>query len=90
MSLPSNFERDFLMACRYGYYVLNQSVLPDWAYDAEEHRYHETHPRLPVGSSLAADYTPAQRALCLYLLLSGRSAEAVPPPNAPVAGEELL
>ena len=88
MSLPTCFERDFLMACRYGYYVLSQSVLPDWAYDEEERRYHATHPRLPVGSSLAADYTPAQRALCLYLLLSGRSAAAVP--HQPVAGEELL
>ena len=88
MSIPTSFELDFLMACRYGYYVLSQSVLPDWAYDAEERRYHATHPRLPVGSSLAADYTAAQRALCLYLLLSGRSAAAVPP--QPVAGEELL
>ena len=88
MSLPTCFERDFLMACRYGYYVCGQSVLPDWAYDAEEHRYHKTHPRLPVGSSLAADYTAAQRALYLYLMLSGRSAAAVPP--QPVYGEELL
>ena len=76
------------MACRYGYYVLNRPVLPDWAYDAEEHRYHEAHPRLPVGSSLAADYTDAQRALYRYLMLSGRSAAAVP--HQPVAGEELL
>ena len=68
--------------------MLNRPVLPDWAYDAEEHRYHEAHPRLPVGSSLAADYTPAQRALYLYLMLSGRSAAAVP--HQPVAGEELL
>lgn len=72
---------DFLLACRYAYYVLGQSILPDTEYDALEAQWYVDnqdmknevlgvpHPlRLP-GSDRKEDYPDHIRALAIYYLL---------------------
>lgn len=98
MILPEiDFERDLLLAFRYSYYCLHQNIIPDADYDAREQEYHRTHPRLPVGSDLKEEYSPAVRALAMYFLFSrGPAPEPVrhPVPRKKPApqpsGEELL
>lgn len=79
--MPTDFETDLLRAAQYAYYVVHQPFLDDADFDAREAEYELDHDPLPVGSDQAEDYTPAQRALALYFLLSGRRV---------TAGEELL
>lgn len=75
ISLPvSDFELDLIMACRYSYYCLARSLVPDEHYDRLEREYRLIHGDvLPVGSESKDSYTPAQRALALYFNLSGHS-----------------
>lgn len=89
------FERDILMALRYCYYVKHTSILTDSEYDAMEAEYRDLYGDLPVGSDRPEDYTPAQRALALYLLFA--LCPVVPAvrkksgsKQAEVDGEELL
>ena len=72
---PTEFERDFLMACRYAYYCCACSIVDDHEYDMREKDYEMVNGDLPVGSSDKDSYTPAQRALALYFLLSGRAVD---------------
>lgn len=81
MSAPSDFDTDLLRAAQYAYYVQAHPFMSDFDFDAREAEYEVTHGPLPVGSDKAEDYTPAQRALALYFLMSGRSVSS---------GEELL
>ena len=67
---------DFVMACRFGYYLHAQSYVPDATYDQLEREAREIadfdHPVHEVGSSKMDDYEsyPAHvRALSLYLRL---------------------
>ncbi len=71
----SDFDLDMVMACRYAYYVLHKSLIPDEAYDALEKDYTLVNGPISVGSEKKADYTEAQRSLALYFLFSGRSVE---------------
>lgn len=78
----SDFDRDFLFACRYAYYCLHRNIIPDDHYDQLEKRYRLEHGEegtkcLPVGSSNKEDYTEAQKALAMYFIFSGRSAAPV-------------
>lgn len=66
------FELDMLMACRYTYYCKAVSLIPDQDYDQREAEWELEHGPLPVGSAKPESYTPAQRALALYFMLSGR------------------
>lgn len=67
-----SFDHDFLMACRYGYYVTHMHIVDDRYYDELEDNYKMINGDVPVGSERPEDYTPAQRALYLYFALSGR------------------
>jgi NAD-dependent DNA ligase len=60
---------DILMAYRFGYYCRAISLLPDEAYDRLEAEFTVLNGPLPPGSDNEASYTPAQRALFLYLAL---------------------
>lgn len=67
---------DFLLACRYAYYVLGQSILPDTEYDALEAQwlceakdFTITHPLHLPGSDRKEDYPDHIHALALYYLL---------------------
>lgn len=78
----SNFDRDMIMAARYAYYVCQRPFLEDQHYDEMEAEFRLVHGEYelpPVGSEYAHHYTPAQRSLALYFLLSGRGLE--PPPT---------
>lgn len=83
----TDFELDMLMACRYAYYCCAFSIVPDTEYDRMEKDYVMVCGELPVGSSSKESYTPAQRALALYFMLSGRTVARAP--RVPT-GEELL
>jgi NAD-dependent DNA ligase len=74
MKIPlSDCTLDFLMACRYAYYCKAVQLVPDREYDRLEDEYEaDTGAEMPVGSSQESSYTPAQRALFLYMVLSGR------------------
>ena len=67
----SDFELDFLMACRCAYYCDAISIISDQDYDEQQKEYELLNDPLPVGSSLKEDYTPAQRALAIYFIFSG-------------------
>ena len=87
MKVPlSSFDTDMIMALRCAYYVHSVSVVPDHEYDAMEKEHELLHGPLPVGSDQRESYTPAQRALCMYFIFSGRFVKAKP--AAP--GAELL
>lgn len=80
VSLPvSDFDRDFLFACRYAYYCLGRNIVTDQHYDELEKRYKLEHgeAKLPVGSDKKEDYTEAQRSLTMYFLFSARSVTPV-------------
>lgn len=66
---------DLIMAHRYLYYVLSESVLLDYDYDMLERKARaalpDTSPVQGIGSSLASSYTPAQVALAERLLAAG-------------------
>lgn len=74
MKIPlSDCTLDFLMACRYAYYCKAMQLIPDREYDRLEDEYEaDTGAEMPVGSSQESSYTPAQRALFLYMVFSGR------------------
>jgi hypothetical protein len=69
---PTPFDLDMLMAARYAYYVKSMTIMDDRHYDDLESSYALLNGPLPVGSDRAEDYSPAQRALALYFMLSGR------------------
>lgn len=73
-SKPTDFDLDFLMACRFAYYCRAYPIIEDTDYDEREAEYCLLNGPLPVGSSKPEDYTDAQRALALYFMLSGRVA----------------
>jgi NAD-dependent DNA ligase len=81
MTATDRYDADLLMAARFAYYVRHLPFLSDQAYDALEREYEAAHPRLPVGSEDPADYTPAQRALALYFLLSQCEPDPTPLDN---------
>jgi hypothetical protein len=71
--LPSDFDLDLIMAYRCAYYCHGRSLIPDEDYDREEKEYAMVNGPLPnIGSDKKMDYTPAQRALCMYFLFSNR------------------
>jgi len=72
---PTPFDLDMIMAARYAYYVKSMSIISDKHYDDLESSYALLNGPLPVGSDRAEDYSPAQRSLALYFLLSGRHYE---------------
>lgn len=75
---PTLFDLDILMAARYAYYVKAFSIMSDKQYDDLEALYEITHGAIDSpGSDKAEDYSPAQRALALYFLLSGRAFESL-------------
>lgn len=75
---PTLFDLDMIMAARYAYYVKSFSIMSDKHYDDLEALYTLTHGEIPsVGSDRAEDYTPAQRAIALYFLMSGRAYESL-------------
>lgn len=66
--LPPTFERDVLRALQLSYYVDSISIIGDYDFDEMELAYkEETGQALPVGSDNLNDYSPAERALALYL-----------------------
>ena len=67
----TSFDLDFLMACRYAYYVKAVNLIPDHEYDRLEKEYELLNDPLPVGSDQESSYSEAQRALALYFLFSG-------------------
>jgi len=71
-ALPSDFDRDMLMALRYAYYAHTRSIVTDQEYDRMEAEYELLNGKLPVGSSSPDSYTPAQRSLAMYFLFSSR------------------
>lgn len=76
MTATTRFDRDMLFACRYAYYCLAQSIVPDMEYDRMEKAYTAaTGEQLPVGSSKKDDYTPAQRALAMYFLFRAKETQ---------------
>jgi hypothetical protein len=81
----ADFDRDFLFACRFGYYCLHRSIVDDAHYDRLENEYKAQHGRasLPVGSDKKEDYTEAQRALAIYFIASGRSSAPTPLSKGP-------
>lgn len=72
MSLfPDCMHRDTLRALQLCYYVDVNPLLSDYAFDMTEAEYEkQTGDVLPVGGDSLAAYTPAQRALALYLQIS--------------------
>ena len=87
MKVPlSCFDTDMIMALRCAYYCEAISIVPDHEYDAMEKEHELLHGPLPPGSDLRESYTPAQRALCMYFIFSGRFVRA----PKPAAGEDLL
>lgn len=67
-SFPPNLEHDLLRALQLSYYVDSISLVEDPHFDAMERAWELTSGReLPVGSDSLKDYTPAERALALYL-----------------------
>lgn len=61
------------MAARYAYYHHSISIMSDKEYDDRESDYVLVSGELPVGSERVEDYTPAQRALAMYFIFSGRA-----------------
>jgi NAD-dependent DNA ligase len=63
---------DILMAHRYLYYVLGDTVISDYQYDMLERQAREylpmDHPLQGIGSSLASSYTDAQVCLAMQML----------------------
>lgn len=76
----SDWDRDFLFACRFAYYCLHRHIVDDTHYDRLENEYKAQHGKasLPVGSDKKNDYTEAQRALAMYFIFSGRSTQPAP------------
>ena len=61
-----------LRALQCAYYIHNRSIVPDHEFDRMEFEYSLINDKIPIGSDKKEDYTPAQRALCMYFLFSGR------------------
>lgn len=63
---------NFLMACRYAYYVLGESIISDYQYDTKEKEFTKITDRLsPIltpGSDRECTYTPYQKELAEYLV----------------------
>jgi hypothetical protein len=68
----SDWDRDFIFACRFAYYCLHRHIVDD------THKAAHGKGSLPVGSDKKADYTEAQRALAIYFIASGRSTAPQP------------
>ena len=86
IALPvSDWDKDFIMACRYAYYCLHRHIVDDVHFDRLEAEYKAAHGKgaLPVGSDQKEDYTEAQRALAMYFIFSGRSSAPAPLQSGP-------
>ena len=71
-ALAPHLEEDFLLACRFLYYVKAKPVLPDHRYDEGEREFLdrpevEDSPLMSPGSDNADDYSERARALAFYL-----------------------
>lgn len=74
----TDFDLDMLRALQCAYYCHTISIVTDQVYDEMEKSYRLVNGDPPIGSDLTTDYTPAQRALCLYFLFSGRFTKTLP------------
>jgi len=71
VKLLATLERDMLRALQYLYYVRATSLVEDVVFDEWQRQWEvDNFQKLPVGSDKAEDYTPAERALALYLATS--------------------
>ena len=67
MSPLDNLEYDVLRGLQYCYYVKKVSIVNDDQFDKLEKKFNV---ELPVGSDNADDYSPAERAMGMYLLFT--------------------
>jgi len=70
-TLLRTIDYDILRALQLSYYVGNISLVSDYDYDMMEKEYRaKTGKEMEIGADDPFDYTPAQRALALYLQFS--------------------
>lgn len=70
-TFPPTLERDILRALQFCYYVENESLVSDYHFDMMEKAYElESGRELPVGSTIAREYSERERALALYLQIA--------------------